>query len=56
MNLNSARQTRYDLLEKPKELLMPMTPVAGADRHAAGYIQGSEYRAGTPGASGKTGT
>ena len=35
-------QTRFDLFKKPKELPMPMTPVATAEGHATGYVQGRQ--------------
>jgi hypothetical protein len=36
VHVKAAWQIRVDLVEKPQELLMPVPPVATADRHAAG--------------------
>src|SRR5215831_1115227 len=39
VDVKAAGQIRFDVLEKSQELLMPVAPVATADRYAAGPIQ-----------------
>ncbi len=39
------RQVGIDLVEKSQKVLVPVPPVAGADRHSAGPIQGSKPQA-----------
>src|SRR5262249_4880856 len=41
-DVKAAGQIRFDVLEKSQKLLMPVPPVATADRYAAGNIHGRE--------------
>src|SRR5580658_9575498 len=44
MHLKAARKITLDLIEKPQELLMPVSPVARADGHSGCHIHGREQR------------
>ena len=40
MHFKAAGKVAFDLIEKPKELLMPVPPIARADRHYGSHIHG----------------
>ena len=44
VDLKTGGQIPIDVVEEPQEFLVPMPPVAVANGHAAGYIQGPSVR------------
>src|SRR5262249_47880012 len=44
MNIHACWKIPFDLVEKPKELLMPMSPITGADGHSGGHVHGRKQR------------